>query len=270
MRGIVEQISPSTIGRILNEADLKPHHSQYWLNHEVEDEATFREEVRDICKLYHQSQELHEQGVHIGSKDEKTGIQAKERAHPTHHMEPGKPEAVEYEYERHGTQALIANFEVATGQVLNPTVGDTLTYEDFVKHIVTTVETDPQGQWIFICDQLNTHKAETLAQAIAQMCGIEDDLGIKGKSGILHNMDSRAAFLQDENHRIRFMYTPKHCSWLNQVEIWFGILSRRLLKRGNFKSTGELKQRILGFINFFNNTLAKPFRWTYIGKPLMI
>ena len=270
VRGIVEQISPSTIGRIRNVADLKPHRSQYWLNHEVEDEATFREEVRDICKLYHQSQELHEQGVHIVSVDEKTGIQAKERAHPTHQMEPRKPEAVEYEYERHGTQALIANFEVATGQVLNPTVGDTLTYEDFVKHIVTTVETDPQGSFLFICDQLNTHKAETLAQAIAQMCGIEDDLGIKGKSGILHNMDSRAAFLQDENHRIRFIYTPKHCSWLNQVEIWFGILSRRLLKRGNFKSTGELKQRILGFIDFFNNTLAKPFRWTYIGKPLMI
>lgn len=270
VRGIVEQISPSTIGRILNEADLKPHRSQYWLNHEVEDEVTFREEVRDICKLYHQAQELNEQGVHVVSVDEKTGIQAKEHAHPTHQMEPGKPEAVEYEYERHGTQALIANFEVATGQVLNPTVGDTRTEEDFVNHIVTTVETDHQGQWIFICDQLNTHKAATLAQAIAQLCGIDDDLGVKGKNGILHHMDSRAAFLQDENHRIRFVYTPKHCSWLNQVEIWFGILSRRLLKRGNFKSTGELKQRILGFIDFFNNTLAKPFRWTYIGKPLMI
>lgn len=270
IRSIVEQISPSTIGRILNEADLKPHRSQYWLNHEVEDEAAFREEVRDVCKLYHQAQELHEQGVHIVSVDEKTGIQALERVHPTRPMEPRKPEAVEYEYERHGTQTLIANFEVATGQVISPTIGDTRTEEDFVTHIVTTVETDPQGQWIFICDQLNTHKAATLAQAIAQLCGIKDDLGVKGKSGILHQMDSRATFLQNENHRIRFLYTPKHCSWLNQVEIWFSILSRRLLKRGNFKSTGELKQRILGFIDFFNNTLAKPFRWTYIGKPLMI
>ena len=157
VRNIVEQISPSTIGRILNEADLKPQLSKNWLNHEVEDEATFREEVRDICKLYHQAQELNEQGVHIVSVDEKTGIQAKEHAHPTHQMEQGKPFAIEYEYERHGTQALIANFEVATGQVLNPTVGDTRTEDDFVNHIVTTVETDPEAQWIFICDQLNTH-----------------------------------------------------------------------------------------------------------------
>ncbi len=194
-RGIVEQISPSTIGRILNEADLKPHRSQYWLNHEVEDEAVFRSVVRDICKLYHQAQELHEQGVHIGSRDEKTGIQALERAHSTHPMEQGKPEAIEYEYERHGTQTLIANFEVATGQVLSPTVGDTRTEDDFVTHIVTTVETDPEGSFLFLCDQLNTHKAATLAQAIAQLCFISDDLGVKGKSGILREMDSRATFL---------------------------------------------------------------------------
>lgn len=208
--------------------------------------------------------------MHLVSVDEKTGIQALERIHPTHPMESGKPEAVEFEYERHGTQALIANFEVATGKMLSPSIGDTRTEADFAAHINTTIETDPQGRWVFICDQLNTHKSESLVKLVAHLCGIKESLGIKGKSGILHNLDSRAAFLADKSHRIRFVYTPKHCSWLNQVEIWFGILTRRLLKRGNFTSTEELKQRILAFIDFFNETLAKPFRWTYIGKPLML
>ncbi len=222
-----------------------------------------------MCKLYHQAAELQAQGVHLISTDEKTGIQALERLHPSRPMEPGKPEAQEFEYERHGTQALIANFEVATGQVISPTVGDTRTEEDFVGHIRATVATDPEAKWIFIVDQLNTHKSASLVQLIAELCGVEQDLGIKGKSGILKDMDSRATFLQDNSHRIRFVYTPKHCSWLNQIEIWFGTLTRRLLKRGSFRSTAALKQRILAFIEYFNESLAKPFRWTYIGKPLM-
>lgn len=223
-----------------------------------------------MCKLYHQATELHEQGVHVISTDEKTGIQALERLHPTRPMEPGKPEAREFEYIRHGTQALIADFEAATGQVIHSTVGDTRTEEDFVAHIRTTVESDIKGTWVFIMDQLNTHKSAGLVELVSELCELDEDLGFKGKSGILKDMESRAAFLQDTRHRIRFVYTPKHCSWLNQVEMWFGILTRRLLKRGNFSSREELKRRILAFIEFFNQTLAKPFRWTYIGKPLMV
>jgi transposase len=229
----------------------------------------FREDVRTVCKLYHQAAELHAQGVHVISTDEKTGIQALERLHPTRPMAPGKPEAQEFEYVRHGTQALIANFEVATGRIVSPTVGDTRTEDDFVDHIRATVATDPEAKWVFIVDQLNTHKSAGLVQLIAELCGVEKDLGVKGRSGILQDMDSRAAFLQDTDHRIRLVYTPKHCSWLNQVEIWFGTLTRRLLKRGGFSSKEELKRRILAFIEFFNETLAKPFRWTYIGKPLL-
>jgi transposase len=240
------------------------------LNHEVEDEAQFREEVRAICKVYHQAEELHAQGIHLISVDEKTGIQALERIHPTQPVKSGQVERVEFEYQRHGTQALIANFEVATGKVIFPTVQETRTEADFLAHIQQLVDSDPQGQWILIADQLNTHKSASLVKWIAEQCGIEEELGEKGKEGILQNMASRAEFLQDERHRIRFIYTPKHCSWLNQVEIWFGILSRRLLKRGQFSSTDELKERILKFIEFFNETLAKPFRWTYIGKPLMV
>lgn len=223
-----------------------------------------------ICKVYHQAEELHAQGIHLISVDEKTGIQALERIHPTHPAKPGQVERVEFEYKRHGTQALIANFEVATGKVIFPTVQETRTEADFLAHIQQLVESDSQGQWIFIADQLNTHKSASLVKWIAEQCGVEDELGEKGKEGILQNMTSRADFLQAESHRIRFIYTPKHCSWLNQVEIWFGILSRRLLKRGQFTSTDELKDRILKFITFFNETLAKPFRWTYIGKPLMV
>jgi hypothetical protein len=244
--------------------------SRYWLNHEVKDEAQFRENVQEICKIYHQAEELHAQGIHLISIDEKTGIQALERIHPTQPAKQGQVERVEFEYKRHGTQALIANFEVATGKVIFPTVQDTRTEADFLAHIQQTVKTDPQGTWIFVADQLNTHKSASLVQWIAEFCGVKDDLGAKGKEGILCDMVSRAEFLQDESHRIRFIYTPKHCSWLNQVEIWFGILSRRLLKRGQFTSTDELKERILKFIAFFNDTLAKPFRWTYIGKPLMV
>ncbi len=235
----------------------------------MEDEALFREEVRTVCKLYHQAVEWHEQGVHLISTDEKTGIQALERLHPTRPMEPGKPEATEFEYLRHGTQALIANFEVATGKMISPTVGDTRTEEDFVSHMRTTVATDPEARWVFIVDQLNTHKSAGLVKWVAEQCQVEEDLGVKGRCGILKDMDSRAAFLQDPQHRIRLVYTPKHCSWLNQIEIWFGILTRRLLQRGAFSSKEELKQRILAFIEYFNETLAKPFRWTYIGKPLI-
>ena len=202
--------------------------------------------------------------------DEKTGIQALERIHPTQPVKSDQVERVEFEYQRHGTQALIANFEVATGKIIFPTVQETRTESDFLVHIQQLVSSDPQGQWILIADQLNTHKSASLVKWVAEQCGIEDELGEKGKKGILENMTSRAEFLQNEKHRIRFIYTPKHCSWLNQVEIWFGILSRRLLKRGQFKSTNELKERILKFIAFFNETLAKPFRWTYIGKALVV
>ncbi|MGN7614281.1 transposase [Magnetococcales bacterium HHB-1] len=200
--------------------------------------------------------------------DEKTGIQALERGHATRQMLPGQPEKREYEYVRHGTQCLIANFEVATGQMLVPTIGKTRTEPDFADHIAQTIATDPEGRWIFIMDQLNTHKSETLVRLVASMCGMTEDLGEKGKSGILHTMETRMAFLEDQSHRIQFLFTPKHTSWLNQVEIWFSILYRRLLKRGSFTSETDLRQKILAFINYFNATLAKPFRWTYAGRPL--
>ena len=128
------------------------------------------------------------------------------------------------------------------------------------------------AKWVFVVDKLNTHKSETLVRFVAQKEGMELDeetLGVKGKSGILKSMKTRRAFLEDEKHQVRFVYTPVHTSWLNQVEIWFSILVRKVLKRGRFSSIDELKERILAFIDYFNKTMAKPFKWTFKGRPLV-
>jgi len=223
-----------------------------------------------VCAHYAQAQSLREQGVHLVSTDEKTGIQALERAHPSLPLQPGQVECREMEYIRHGTRCLIANFEVATGQVIAPSIGPTRTEEDFVAHIRQTIATDPAAGWVFVVDQLNTHQSEGLVRLVARECGITEDLGIKGREGVLASMATRAAFLQDATHRIRFVYPPKHTSWMNQVELWFSILVRRLLRRGSFVSVEDLRQRILAFIDYFNRTMAKPFKWTYTGRPLAV
>lgn len=196
-----------------------------------------------------------------------TGVQALERLHPSLPMEPGHVEREVFEYLRHGTQSLIANLDVATGQILTPTIGPRRTEEDFAAHIAQTIQTDPQANWIFVTDQLNTHQSETLVRLVAKHCGIQEDLGIKGKSGHLATMPTRAAFLSDPSHRIRFVYTPKHSSWLNQIEIWFSILVRRLLARLSCTSVQELRACILAFIAYYNRTSKGAFHWTYKGPP---
>ena len=270
-RGIVKKISPRTIGRILDEADLKPHRSRYWLNNEREKNSEeFDSRVLKICAIYGNAQALHKNGDHVICIDEKTGIQALEHKYPIRPMEVGSPEQREHSYNRHGTQCLTGNFEVATGQILAPTIDKTRTEDDFVDHIINTIDMDPEGDWIFVLDQLNTHKSESLVRLVSFECGIQEDLGEKGKSGILQSMETRMEFLEDESHSIRFIFTPKYTSWMNQIEIWFSIFYRRLLKRGSFKSEEDLRQQIFSFINYFNETLAKPFKWTYAGRHLAV
>lgn len=261
---IVESISTSHLGRILKDNDLKPHRSQYWLNAKADERK--EERIADICDLYENA--LINQEKVVISVDEMTGIQALERISPDLPMGVGQVQSIEFEYKRHGTQTLLGGFNVATG-VIDGLIQDTRTEIDFVESIKYLIKKNPVARvYHFVADQLNTHKSESLVRFVADYCGDTQDLGIKGKSGILESMQTREDYLMTKGRSIVFHYTPKHASWMNQIEIWFGILMKKVIKRGNFISQKDLKEKILKFMKYFNKTMAKPFKWTYRGKVL--
>jgi hypothetical protein len=221
-----------------------------------------------VCDLYERAGLLAEQGIHVVSVDEKTGIQALERKSPDIPMGPGRVQGREHESIRHGTLCLTANLEIWCGCIIAPTLGPTRTEVDFAAHIEQTVATDPWAGWVFIADNLNTHQSESLVRYVARACGIEEDLGEKEKCGVLKSQESRAKFLSDPGPRIRLVYTAKHSWWLNQVEIWFSTLVRKLLRRSSFVSLEDLRRRILEFIDYFNRTMSKPIKWLYSPRPM--
>jgi len=254
-------MSRSTVQRILAEADLKPHKSRYWLH---SDDPHFEAKALDICRLYLAAPALYRNGELVLCVDEKTSIQALERLHPTKGPKPGQVEQREFEYLRHGTRCLLATLVVPTGRILGSVTLRRARW-DFVRHVRDVVVAFPEvKRFHWVMDNLNTHWTFELCRYLGRLSGEE----IWKNRPPLRTGVQRRAFLSDPSHKHVVHYTPKHGSWLNQIEIWFGVLTRRVLQRGEFRSVEELAQRILEYIEYYNRHRAHPYAWTYTGKPL--
>jgi transposase len=232
-RGLVAQIGWSTVQRILSEGDVRPHHVRGWLH---SPDPHFRQLVNEITALYLTPPP----DAVVIAVDEKPGMQATERRHPSRAAAPGRSARFEFEYRRHGTQTLIAGFVVHTGEVL-AACGDTRTAGDLLAFMEQVAARFPDRPIHVIWDNLNIHS--------------------DGK-------DARwTTFNQRHRQRFSFHYTPKHASWVNQVELFFSLLQRRCLRGASFRSASELRAAVLAFIGQWNRT-AHPFRWTFRGYPL--
>jgi DDE superfamily endonuclease len=253
-------MSRSTIWRILDEADLKPHRSVYWLNSHDPD---FDAKAQEICRLYIEAPMMYQQGRLVICCDEKAGMQALGRPHPTQPAEPGKPERREQDYIRYGTRALIASFIVQTGELIGD-LGPTRTSVDFATHLDHVAGRFPQIMGFdWVLDNLNTHWSLEVCRVIAQLCDVPFD------AAVLQTGKQRRAFLTDPTHKHVFHFTPTHGSWLNQVELWFSVLGRRFLKRGDFGSMADFEARLVRYVDDYNRCHAHPYRWTYTGTPLV-
>lgn len=253
-------ISRSSIWRILQDADLKPHKSEYWLNSHDED---FDAKAKTICRLYVTALKAYQTGRLVVCCDEKTGMQILERKAPTKPAQKGRRERREHEYIRHGTRVLINSLAVATGQIAW-SLGTTRKTPDFVAHLQQAYHRLPRmTRYDWVMDNLNTHWSLEVCRLVARWCKVPFD------PRQLQKGPQRRAFLSDPSHRHVFHFTPKHGSWLNQAELFFGVLHRRFLARGSFTSAKDFERRLERFLKDYNARHAHPYRWTYTGEPLV-
>ena len=258
-RGMVDSISASRVNELLRQIDLQPHRHKYWCFTTEKDHELFEQQVNEVCEVYlSAASDFHQQGARTICVDEMTSLGANERRAETLRSIPGQVARRECQYNRHGTLSLTGSWDVVEGQMIQTTIDETRNGEDFAQHMKRTFATDPAAHWIVVLDNLTTHCGEAVVKLIAELLGVADDtLGNKKKrTGILGSVKSRREFLTDRSHRIRFVFTPKHSSWLNQIEMVFGVISRRIMRYGNFTSKQDLKQKLLSFVDYFNRTFA--------------
>lgn len=230
-RGVVERISRSQLHRILQAGDVRPHRVRQWLH---SPDPQFREKVNDICALYRQPPK----GAVVLSIDEKTGIQAIERKHADRAPQPGRLRRREFEYVRHGTQALIAALDVHSGRVIGSCT-PRRTQDDLLAFMEQVAQAYPRGRVHVVWDNLNTHRAQQVW----------------------------ADFNARHRHRFVFHFTPLHASWVNQIELLFGIYSRRVLRHASHTSVEHLRERTEAFFAQ-RNQAPRPFKWTFAGFEL--
>ena len=269
LRNIVVSISTSQVQRLLDRVHLRPHKNKGWCFTTEKDQELFQRQVETVCQTYIEAPKRQEkENIRTVCIDEMTSLQANEKRSASKRPAPGQCGKEECQYTRHGTVCLTGNWDVVAGQFINPTIEETRNNEDFAKHIDQLIGTGLADGWVFVVDNLNTHCGEALVRVVAKHLGISSrKLGRTKKSGILENMATRRAFLSDISHKIRFVYTPKHSSWLNQIEAIFGMFNRRVMRGGSFTSKTNLIEQLQRFANYFNSHIAKPMTWTFTGRP---
>ncbi len=265
---VVDSISKSRVNELLRSVRLRPQHRKGWCFTTEKDQQTFQEQVQSVCDAYCQAKRRWLLGgTRTVCVDEMTSLQANERRADAKLPKPNQAGKIECQYTRHGTLSLTGSWDVVAGRMIQTTINTTRTAEDFAEHIRRTVADAPEAEWIFIVDNLNTHSGEPMVRAVAEMLGLEESqLGSKKqRRGILGSTTSRRKFLSDPSHRVRFVFMPKHSSWLNQIEIIFGVIAKRVMRHGSFRSCEELADKLQSFIEYYNRTYAKPINWTYDG-----